>query len=402
MRSRAVRRPLACCFSTAFADAACTASSSRRSRSASLPAVVWMSMPESGVGMSVPWPGCVGCALTCPTLVPVNDATPRAAPRAPLALDRLQEAAGPALAGAAARRGRVDERAGRGGSRARPRRGRRPPDGRPRAARPQLGDTAGRRADVLRRRRPGRRRRVVAAGPAGRRVRRRPAPRAGRPEVAQRRAARRPQGLRDPGGAGPRACSRERQAARRDRASGSTSTRREDELPVADRHDPRARRAPRRPDRAVRPACCTTCERGWAMSAGSPHTLVDQLPRAAARPSTGTSASICRTGPCSRVGPPTSTSTAGWCVESGGPRRRGRRGRCGARAHPRVTDSRRGHLTEAADRRRVRRRRHPDPPQGAGPAGLVLVITAGAGDLPRPPGRQRHRAAWSSGSSLSR
>ena len=47
-------------------------------------------------GTSVPSPGFarwgdLGCALTWPTLVPVNDATPRA----PLELDRLKQAAGP-------------------------------------------------------------------------------------------------------------------------------------------------------------------------------------------------------------------------------------------------------------------------------------------------------------------
>ncbi len=51
MRSRAVILPLACCFSTARADPACTASSLRRCRSASLPAVVWTSMSS---GTSVP------------------------------------------------------------------------------------------------------------------------------------------------------------------------------------------------------------------------------------------------------------------------------------------------------------------------------------------------------------
>jgi hypothetical protein len=50
IRSRAVFLPLACCFSTAFADPACTASSLRRSRSASLPAVVWMSSRRAGGG----------------------------------------------------------------------------------------------------------------------------------------------------------------------------------------------------------------------------------------------------------------------------------------------------------------------------------------------------------------
>ena len=65
MRSRAVLRPLACCFSMALAEPACTASSSRRSRSSSLPAVVWVSMFS---GTSVPSPG---CALTRERLVVV-------------------------------------------------------------------------------------------------------------------------------------------------------------------------------------------------------------------------------------------------------------------------------------------------------------------------------------------
>ncbi len=43
MRSRAVFLPRACCFSTARAEPACTASSMRSSRSAILPAVLWMS-----------------------------------------------------------------------------------------------------------------------------------------------------------------------------------------------------------------------------------------------------------------------------------------------------------------------------------------------------------------------
>jgi hypothetical protein len=47
MRSRAVSLPLACCFSTARAEPACTASSRRSRSSASLPAVVWMSVREA-------------------------------------------------------------------------------------------------------------------------------------------------------------------------------------------------------------------------------------------------------------------------------------------------------------------------------------------------------------------
>ena len=66
MRSRAVLLPLACCFSTALAEPAWTASSRRRSRSASLPAVVWMSMSS---GTSVPSPG---AALTCSTPRPAS------------------------------------------------------------------------------------------------------------------------------------------------------------------------------------------------------------------------------------------------------------------------------------------------------------------------------------------
>src|SRR5918995_1789679 len=46
IRSRAVILPRACCFSTARAEPACTASSIRCCRSASLPAVVWMSTPS--------------------------------------------------------------------------------------------------------------------------------------------------------------------------------------------------------------------------------------------------------------------------------------------------------------------------------------------------------------------
>ena len=44
IRSRAVIFPAACCFSTARSEPACVASCTRRSKSASFPAVVWMSM----------------------------------------------------------------------------------------------------------------------------------------------------------------------------------------------------------------------------------------------------------------------------------------------------------------------------------------------------------------------
>src|SRR3954447_11494634 len=84
MRSRAVLRPLACCFSTALAEPACTASSSRRSRSASLPVVVWMSRSS---GTSVPSPG---CALPRGRLAAV---IPDPAARPPLDVRRLAAAA---------------------------------------------------------------------------------------------------------------------------------------------------------------------------------------------------------------------------------------------------------------------------------------------------------------------
>ena len=153
MRSRAVLRPLACCFSTAFADPACTASSRRRSRSASLPAVVWMSMSS---GTSVPSPGCpvrslaVASSLSrCANLVPM---TSDPAPRPPLDPDRL----------AAPRR-----LAGRGRRRRRPRPTRSSPSApgpgsteglvvvtehqtrRPRPPRPRVGDAARQLADLL-------------------------------------------------------------------------------------------------------------------------------------------------------------------------------------------------------------------------------------------------------------
>ena len=44
IRSRAVILPAACCFSMARSEPACVASCTRRSKSASFPAVVWMSM----------------------------------------------------------------------------------------------------------------------------------------------------------------------------------------------------------------------------------------------------------------------------------------------------------------------------------------------------------------------
>ena len=53
-RSRAVFLPRACCFSMARSDPAWATSATRRLRSASLPAVEWMSMPESESGTSVP------------------------------------------------------------------------------------------------------------------------------------------------------------------------------------------------------------------------------------------------------------------------------------------------------------------------------------------------------------
>ena len=55
MRSRAVSLPLAWIFSTAASPTGCCASSARLRRSASLPAVVWMSIScaAAGAGGSV-------------------------------------------------------------------------------------------------------------------------------------------------------------------------------------------------------------------------------------------------------------------------------------------------------------------------------------------------------------
>ncbi len=111
--------PLACCFSIALAEPACTASSSRRSRSSSLPAVVWVSMSS---GTSVPSPG---CALTRDRLVP-RDLGPRRTPTArrrgrsrPTAarcVEVVEEAGSTNVAG---RRARPGGRAGGAGGRGR-------------------------------------------------------------------------------------------------------------------------------------------------------------------------------------------------------------------------------------------------------------------------------------------
>ena len=163
--------PLACCFSTAFAEPAWTASSRRRSRSASLPAVVWMSMSVGDVGA---FAGV--CAHACATLVVV--AWTHAA-RPPSTPTLLATAAGP-LPGSRSRwsGGRapptpvatrptpVPGRAGRG---------RRAPDRRSRPARPRPGRRPPGRAltfsAVLRPR--ARRRAVAVAAAAGRGRRRR-------------------------------------------------------------------------------------------------------------------------------------------------------------------------------------------------------------------------------------
>ena len=217
MRSRAVLRPLACCFSTAFAEPAWTASSSRRSRSASLPAVVWMSMSGS-VGRRCPRRAASArgsrCSAVCSAdcranLVPMPTVPHRRPPLDPDA----SAVAGPAGGRGASRRRRSTNAASRPRARAGERggagRGRRAPDRRPRPAR-----TA-----------PGRRRRgaaltfsVAAATPASTaerwplaaaagRVRRRTRRSADRlPEVALKWPndvlRRGPQGRRHPGRAG--------------------------------------------------------------------------------------------------------------------------------------------------------------------------------------------------------
>ena len=172
---------------------ACTASSRRRSRSASFPAVVWMSMPESSGGRRCPrraaavvGSALVGSALTCTTLVVVNAHAIHA-----LRSTSRPSRRPPGRSGACGcTRQPVHQRPGRRRRPERNLRGRgRPPDRGARAARAGVGDPARRRAHLLRRRRPGRGRRVVAvvplvAGYAVARVVR------GVPEVAQRRAPR--------------------------------------------------------------------------------------------------------------------------------------------------------------------------------------------------------------------
>src|SRR5919107_448475 len=89
IRSRAVILPFACCFSTARAEAACTASSSRRPSSAILPLVVcrssWGSTWSSANWLSGEWAvGAVsGWAVTWVTVVLVTD-VPTGVERRPL------------------------------------------------------------------------------------------------------------------------------------------------------------------------------------------------------------------------------------------------------------------------------------------------------------------------------
>ena len=144
--------------------------------------MVWMSMPESSGGTSVPWPGWVvgsvlGSALTCTTLVPVNavDSTRSARPRGPAGGRRTRSGTC-----GCTRRAESTNALAAAAPRAQPRGGGRPPDRGPRPARAGVGDPARGRPHVLRRRRPGRGRRVVAAGAARRGVRRRPRRRAAR------------------------------------------------------------------------------------------------------------------------------------------------------------------------------------------------------------------------------
>ena len=196
MRSRAVFLPLACCFSTALAEPAWTASSRRRSRSASFPAVVWMSMSRD-LG-----PRRVGHASLTMRQSSARDgsrkqptAAPRTGPRPRGAPARARRRGG--------RRGTVHQRPRRRTGPRRCRRragaGRRAPDRGPRPPRADLGDPGPVRTHLLGAGAAAASRPVawpLAAAADRRRGRRRPArrPAPRRPQVAQRRAPRRPQG----------------------------------------------------------------------------------------------------------------------------------------------------------------------------------------------------------------
>ncbi len=224
MRSRAVLRPCACRFSTARAEPACSAASTRSRRSSSLPAVVWMSGPLTAPtfsraasaippSVSAPRDAAVrrwshgrggtreregrGGHWRREALEPVDGPRP---PPAARGRRRPSPHPGPGrrLAGGARRRehGLHERRRGAPGRRRRARgvrAGGRPPGGRPRPARPLVVGAAARRPRgvrapaALRRPRPL----VVAAAARGPRRRRRPAPRVRRgrrAQVAQRRA----------------------------------------------------------------------------------------------------------------------------------------------------------------------------------------------------------------------
>ena len=321
MRSRAVLRPFACCFSTAFADPACTASSRRRSRSASLPAVVWMSM---SCGTSVPSPG---CALTpmaswsVDTSGSVRQSSAMSDSPAPAPTHRPRPAG---RAGRLADRGGggdpVDQRRGR---RARPRRrgtgpraGHRAPDRRPRPARPRVGDAGPLVADVLGAAAPRRAADLVVVAAPADRVRR--PGRAGRPaarhraEVAQRRArrrrraGRRPQGRRHPG----RADRHRQRADGRGRGRASTSTR--PSTSCRSRWPPRSRSRPA--SRSSAPACSA---RSSAPSTASracsttPRRCAGRTPTSASR-SAAPSTSTCRQGTYAVARRSTSTRPGRW------------------------------------------------------------------------------------------
>ncbi len=204
------------------------------------------------------------------------------------------------------------------------------------------------------------------------------------PEVAQRRHDRRSQGVRDPGGAGQHPAAdggdRDRDQRRPDRRTSCPS------------------RPPRRwrwrGTRSTGPCCsatwCVGCGSPSACSRGSPNTFMDQYRgrsatldrRRPGRPSRATAAVEGRAAdldPHGRLVLDTARRHA-----------HAQRGRCRAPAPRGVTDSRRGHLTQAADRRRDRRRRHAHPPQGADPAVRGPRRPARGRDLPRPQDRQRH------------
>src|SRR4051812_43532901 len=94
IRSRAVILPAACCFSTARSEPAWVASCTRRSRSASLPVVLWMSMSPGTASPAL----CSSAAVTWP---PRRGSSGRSVGDVPDASSRWSDLERPGLDGAA-------------------------------------------------------------------------------------------------------------------------------------------------------------------------------------------------------------------------------------------------------------------------------------------------------------